>query len=257
MNIYKIYTLDAGAVEGAMVETLVLKNGTKIPAITVGDTGRGRSLGVLAVHLPKDLYAEWLEQGKVRVYAGRLGKTKSGNVKLFAEKEATTDEKIIAVMPTKIGFRGSNFHTGDRIQEYWVRDGWNNSDYEAAGIPVQDSYTREEVEEYSQLFVAHKYKSGDYRWDAGFKRKITFADFPGEILVKGIIAQGDAGGMGSGDQVIALIPKDTWFRTSYSGRLYGAPSSHYYRWGSEKMTCVTWEERQLLEEANDDDLEWL
>jgi hypothetical protein len=48
----------------------------------------------LAVHLPKDLYAEWLEQGKVRVYAGRLGKTKTGNVKLFAEKEANTDEKM-------------------------------------------------------------------------------------------------------------------------------------------------------------------
>jgi hypothetical protein len=41
--------------------------------------------------------------------------------------------------------------------------------------------------------------------------------------------------MGSGSQYIATMPKDVVFRTSYSGRLYGAPSAHYYVWTGERL----------------------
>lgn len=70
-----------------------------------------------------------------------------------------------------------------------------------------------------------------------------FLEFPGEILLKGVIAQGDAGRMGSGAQIIAIMPKGVVFRTSYYGRLYGAPSAHYYIFDGEKIIAVTWEER--------------
>lgn len=71
-----------------------------------------------------------------------------------------------------------------------------------------------------------------------------FLPFPAtEVLCDGVIAQGDAGRMGSGTQMVAVIPKDVVFRTGYYGRLYGGPSAHYYIFNGEKIIAVTWEER--------------
>jgi hypothetical protein len=72
---------------------------------------------------------------------------------------------------------------------------------------------------------------------------IKFCDFPCEILAEGVIAQGAAGNMGSGKQLIAIAPKDTVFRTKYSGRLYGAPSAHYYIFTGSQILSATWDER--------------
>jgi hypothetical protein len=49
--------------------------------------------------------------------------------------------------------------------------------------------------------------------------------------------------MGSGEQIVALMSKNVVFRTGYSGRLYGAPSAHYYMWDGEKLLVATWDER--------------
>ena len=73
----------------------------------------------------------------------------------------------------------------------------------------------------------------------------TFHPFPGEILCEGIIAQGDAGRMGSGKQLVAILPADTVFRTGYSGRLYGEPSEHYYIYKNGQLLSATWEEREI------------
>ena len=70
-----------------------------------------------------------------------------------------------------------------------------------------------------------------------------FLPFPGEILCEGRIAQGDAGGMGSGSQLIAIITKGVVFRTSYTGRLYGAPGAHYHLFDGTSILSLTWEER--------------
>lgn len=215
MKTYQIFTISSGSVsDGAIVGKFTLKGaGVEIPVITVGETGRGRHQEILAVHLPQDLYAEWREKKSVKVYAGKIGKTKSGKWKLFAEAQADSDEKIIAVMPTKIGFRGGNSHTGDRTGET------SNCEY-----PV-------------------------------------FAEFPGTVLVEGTIAQGNAGRMGSGRQLVAVMPKDVWFRTGYSGRLYGGSNAHYYKWDGNILTAMTWDERQLIktsQEANEEEaVEWL
>lgn len=74
-----------------------------------------------------------------------------------------------------------------------------------------------------------------------------FLDFPGEILETGRIAQGDAGGMGSGEQLIVKMPKKVVFRTAYSGRLYGAPSAHYYMFDGNQVLSLTWEERVVTD----------
>jgi len=193
----RLYTIVSGSVEeGAKVSTFLLKGaGIKIPAILVGEEGRGRRLGVLPVELPNELYRDWQQTGAVKVLKAKVGETKNGKPKLLAIiNDDTDDDKVICVFRTPIGYRGGNSHTGDRTGE------------DESGQP-------------------------------------TFSPFPGEVLVAGVIAQGDAGRMGSGDQLVAVIPKGVVFRTGYSGRLYGSPCAHYYIWTGRSILSATWEER--------------
>lgn len=74
-----------------------------------------------------------------------------------------------------------------------------------------------------------------------------FLPFPGQILAQGKIAQGLAGNMGSGDQLIVTMPQNTVFRVSYSGRLYGAPNAHYGVFDGTKIELFTWEQREALD----------
>ena len=186
----KIFTIKSGEVyEGAEVVTFALKNAdVSIPAIIVGEEGRGRQLGVLPVQLTEENFNKWKKAETVIVHNAKISETKSGRPKLIEVKSDNDNDKAIAVFRTKIGFRGSNDHTGD----------------------------------------------GD-------------EPFPGEILVSGVIAQGDAGRMGSGDQLVAVIPKNTVFSTKYYGRLYGAPSEHFYVYDGDKIISVTKEERELTD----------
>lgn len=70
-----------------------------------------------------------------------------------------------------------------------------------------------------------------------------FYPWPGKNLVDGEIAQGGAGNAGSGSQYIAVMPKNVVFRLNISGRLYGSPSSYYYRFDGNTVTALTWEDR--------------
>ena len=144
-------------------------------------------MGVLPVQLTEEQFKKWRAGETVIIKNARVSETKSGKPKLI-ETEDSNNEKVIAVFRTKIGFRGSNDHTGD----------------------------------------------GD-------------EPFPGEVLVEGVIAQGDAGRMGNGDQLVAVIPKNVVFSTKYYGRLYGAPSEHFYIFDGDKIISVTKEERELTD----------
>ena len=198
---YRIFTISSGSVSsGATVGNLNLKNaGINIPAVIVGEEGRGRSRGVLPVQLLNRLRKEWQEKGSVTINAAEVGQTKAGKPKLFVKNGPDTDEKIIVVFRTKIGFRGGNSHTGDR--------------------------------------------TGETEKDTRGGERPKFYPFPGEKLIFGTIAQGAAGYMGSGEQLVAVMPKDIVFRTGYSGRLYGSPSSHYYKWDGQQLLALTWDER--------------
>jgi len=189
----RIFTIESGRVhEGAEVITFALKNAdVTIPAIIVGEEGRGRQLGVLPVKLTNENYNKWKDGETVTIHHAKISETRAGKPKLIEleKSDDNNDDKAIIVFRTKIGFRGSNDHTGD----------------------------------------------GDN------------TPFPGEILVNGVIAQGDAGRMGSGDQLIAVIPKNVVFSTKYYGRLYGAPSEHFYIFDGDKIISVTKEERELTD----------
>lgn len=199
----KIFTIASGDVtEGARVDSFTLKGaGVTIPAVLVGEEGRGRRLGVLPVQLLPDSYKEWQEEKEYRIYSAEVGETKAGRPKLIETSGITDTEKCICVFRTRIGYRGGNSHTGDR-------DGGMERDYWGTEHP-------------------------------------TFHPFPGEVLCEGEIAQGAAGRMGSGSQIVAVMPAGIVFRTAYHGRLYGAPGSHYYIFRDGQILSATWDEREV------------
>jgi hypothetical protein len=242
----KVFTIESGEVtEGARVDSFTLKGANvTIPAIIIGEEGRGRELGILPVQLLPASYKEWQEKGYTHIHSARVGTTKAGKPKLFQTEDVDTLEKCICIFRTKIGVRGSNSHTGDLKDEYYV-PGWR-PDIEVLGEKgLKEKYTKEEAisltKELSSL------EGREYEWDVIFEIKFEFFPFPGEVLCKGIIAQGDAGRAGSGEQLVAVIPADTVFRTGYSGRLYGRPAAHYYIYRDGQVISATWKEREVSE----------
>jgi hypothetical protein len=111
----KVFTLNCGATAGATVTTFELQNGAvKIPAIIIGESGRGRSQGILPVELLPENYKKWQAGERVRIEFAEVITTKSGKPKLKELADhATTVTACICVMPTKYGFRGGNAHTGE------------------------------------------------------------------------------------------------------------------------------------------------
>lgn len=242
----KVFTVRNGSVsEGAKVEKRILKGaGVEIDAILVGEEGRGRELGVLPVQgAPAD--------GILRYAA--VGQTKAGKPKLVAQANAGDTSACIVVFRTQCGFRGGAEHSGDVVRETYALKSWALADARAAGVVLQTEYTPSEA--MSALLTMDAFlhpgspplRNPDL--SGRFERSMELAPFPGEVICRGTIAQGDAGRMGGNEQLIAVMPRDVWFRTAYTGRLYGAPAEHYYRFDGERIIAVTWEERQLLEEG--------
>lgn len=228
----KVFTVRNGNVtEGAQVEKRLLKGaGVEIDAVTVGEEGRGRELGVLPVQGAPD-------DGILRYTV--VGQTKAGKPKLVAQTGAGDTEACVVVFRTEGGFRGGAQHTGDRHDAPCPRRGTK----ETSGIwrctECDVALPHRTYDSNDPGYVVHPDEGSVRRFDA----------FPGEIICRGSIAQGDAGRMGGNEQIVAVMPRDVWFRTAYTGRLYGAPSAHYYRFDGERIIAVTWEERQLLEEG--------
>ena len=220
----RIFTIRSGKViEGAQVESFILKGaGVTIPVVAVGESGRGRRLAIMPVKLLEDTFAEWSAEGSTQIKYAVIGKTRSGYPKLIEVAEPTTDDKALVVFRTMIGYRGSNEHSGDLKK-------WQCKQCKGEGSVV-------DLDESGRCPKCGYYVV-QYVWDP----------FPGEVLVSGIIAQGGAGRMGSGRQLIAIVPRDVVFVTRYSGRLYGAPSAHFYLFDGEKITSVTLQERLVAD----------
>jgi len=66
-------------------------------------------------------------------------------------------------------------------------------------------------------------------------------------IVRGVIAQGIAGRMGSGEQLVVLLPEEKVLKVRRFGRLYGAPPEYHYVLREGKILVATPEERELAE----------
>jgi len=167
-KIYPVFEIIENKVSHPIIEEFQLASGLKIAALIIGERGRGRELGILPV--------EGAQPGE-ELRAASIGKTRSGRPKLIARPEPNTNDAVIVVLRTPIGFRGNNKHCGKTEQD----------------------------------------------------------PFPGNVLTRGIIAQGAAGRMGSGDQLIALVPKGKVWSIHIGGRRYGAPHTYYYTFDGHRI----------------------
>ncbi|MDR0408681.1 MAG: hypothetical protein LBH45_07195 [Campylobacteraceae bacterium] len=210
---YKIYTIEDGIVsEGAEIGALTLKSGDKIPVIIVGEAGRGRKFGVLPVG--------GLQESAL------MDALKNGNYKGLNEEQKTI--RFGSIGATKTGnpklFVAENASETDKVIVVFRTP---------IGFRGGNTHTGDKV--------CEEFKEDEWGMP---KLQPVYADFPGEILVEGVIAEGDAGRMGSGKQIIALVPKNKVFRIGYSGRRYGAPGAHYGVWDGQRLMVLTKEERE-------------
>src|SRR5690606_13502734 len=105
---YRIFTIYNGTVSvGARIQSFTLSgSGVTLPAtIVVGEEGRGRSTGVLPI--------SGAPEGAEIIHFADLGGSRTGKPKLVWKEAAGTDDMIIVLDLTDIGFRGSNFRHGD------------------------------------------------------------------------------------------------------------------------------------------------
>lgn len=225
-KVYPVFTLRNGQPSaGAKVQRLKLASaGIEIPALVVGEEGRGRKRGVMAVEL--------LAPDQSVIVAASLGLTRSGNPKMIAAKEATPGiEAAIVVMPTNGGFRGGVVYTGDLCS-------WKCDNYDC--LPSRGQNPQ------ACGFLTCQLKCTL----CGYETKRDWEKFPGQVLVEGNTAEGDAGRAGSHTQIIALVPAFRVFRTGYRGRTYGNPQAHYSIYNADMNTLVSIssEDRRILDQ---------
>lgn len=160
-----------------------------------------------------------------------IGTTRAGRPKLIRATGPDTERCLVA-FHTTIGFRGSNAHTGDRTDTPCPRRRQQIPSYEYQCPDCKLAAPEGQTGQPQQAWV--------HPDDGAVK---SFAPFPGQVLCRGSIAQGDAGRMGSGEQLVAVMPAKVVFRATRSGRLYGNTASHYYRFDGDTLAVATWEER--------------
>ena len=235
---FRIFTAATpGAVsQGAGIETLTLSGGVEVPALLVGEHGRNRHQGVLPVANAEG----------DRVDAARWGESRTGRPKLYASTDAPTDAGAIVVWRTGIGFRGGSGHTGDctgRVRCKGRRaDRWQDPDPQSVPTEHVDEHEYplargEELPETCPI-CGMSTRGNAHR---------TWHQWPCSDLVVGMIADGIAGRMGWGKQRISLLPRDRVARVFRTGRLYGSPGVHYYRFDGRDLHVATSEERFLLD----------
>lgn len=71
--------------------------------------------------------------------------------------------------------------------------------------------------------------------------------FPGEIIARGRIADGNAGRMAQGEHLLAVIPLRTVFRARIGGRRYGKPEQYFYFHDGQQLYAFTEEERRAAD----------
>jgi hypothetical protein len=182
--------------------------------IGVGEQGRGRTYGMVAVGLQDFPAEEALTNATVILTKARQT--------LVLVKEAPRDtSRALVVLKVSAGYRGSTTFSGVVFDK----------------TPCPKRGAREYLFDYSQscpkcgaaiVENVHPDAGVAYEWPA----------FPPEgvkVLVKGWKAQGGAGRMGGHEESILIMDPGSMIRVCRGGRLYGAPPKVYLAWTGEEM----------------------
>lgn len=205
--VYKIFTLTHGHVEeGARIDAVTLKDGeTRIPAIVVGGTGRGKELALLAVQLLPDQYQQFKNGEEVRVYAGALGQTRSGRPKLIEAVEATTTDAVIAVFKSPLSYKGWNEYRGDWVRVLCAHRGQ---------VLRNGTYCPE-----CKLYWADAYWGDPKRAIHPDRESVVKHEpFPLEIIVEGFNIPGLPIKSGQGRELVTILPEGKVVRVGYNER---------------------------------------
>lgn len=158
-----------------------------------------------------------------RLQYARIVELKRRRFRFIAEPEATTQDEVIAVFETPIGYRGTNNHSGDRCG-WHCRCGTIGDELVPPAVCPTCGDNRE--------------------WVLGWPRP-RYHPFPGRILAQGRMVKDAAGKTRGGKQIIALLPKGVVFRTECTGQLPVRSSvEYYYLWnGKHLLVGATYEKR--------------
>jgi hypothetical protein len=212
----KVFTLDDGRItEGAAVQKYSPCAGIEFPAIIIGENGRGRKLGILPVGGTEE----------TTLLNATVGTTRRGGPKLLSSSITDEDQCCIVVFRSPMGFRGGNSHTGDRYHTPCENRGESNPyKFESAFVQQKEAPYVMVPHFKCPLCLMMFTKDTPHPADAG--EEVKFHPWPGKNLVEGRIAQGDAGAMGSGTHIVAVMPSGVVFRVAYTGRRYDSPKAH-------------------------------
>lgn len=75
-------------------------------------------------------------------------------------------------------------------------------------------------------------------------------DFPGEILIRGVVTNGHKGGAGTGLQCVAVVGKGMIFSTTHGGAQFRFPSRYYYVFDGVQVLVASRQERDSLPEQH-------
>lgn len=215
MQAYNIFSVANGnASEGAEIRTFKLGNGGEILAILIGEEGRGRALGVLPVDgvtPPEEIVISGLSgERRVRPPLPRLR---------YASRGVTRSGR-----PKLFAAEAAN--TDEAVIVVFNGDMGFRGTYSVSGDDT-----------------------GEYLCGAdGSRVSIKKPMNNVETLVEGRIAQGAAGYAGSGTQRIVLLPRGVVLAERRTGRLYGAPGTHYVLWDGTYLHVRTRQERELADD---------
>ena len=181
----------SGVKEGAVVS-----QHHNLPAIVIGEEGRGREIGYVFVKGAKP---------KEKVLSGDLTFVNHVPVIMVGNENETKHDEVVVVARTKMGFRGHGYLRGRHL-------GWRLQ-YDFVGLDVSEVYPTEEAAEDAAI---EERKRGKY-----LKVVAAFDKYEPPILAMGTVADGMAGNMGSATQVIFIAKEGEKFSLYRTGRLYG------------------------------------
>jgi hypothetical protein len=190
--------------------------------VPLGESGRGRQLTRVPLGSAlTDALGEARRVGRCSV----MRTNEQGTLLLVEERDAN-DRRALVIIRDQSGFRGS-WELAGRV--------------EPCARPTDGPGYCPACFQY--LGVAEN--------PAGH-RDVSIPVPQGTILAQGACAQGDAGRMGGGPEMLLLLQPGQEVVIRRSGRLYGAPSCILVRWDGDRLSLETPEERAAREAIHAD-----